>query len=209
MTVAAPQPRRYTIEEYLRLERDSIQKHEFDDGEILAMAGGSPEHALIVLNVGGEIRDRLKGGRCRAYSGDLRVRLSGRPKYVYPDVTVICGEVVLDPDDPARQTATNPRLLVEVLSPSTETYDRKAKFDRYRDIESFREYVLVSQDEARVETYYRKPDGSWQFDVTTGLEAVAHLRSLDIDLPLVEVYASVEFPTPPAEPDGAAQSGGQ
>ena len=130
MTVAVPERRRYTIEEYLRLERDSTRKHEFDDGEIIAMAGGSPEHALIVLNVGGEIRGRLKGGRCPAYSGDLRVRLSGRPKYVYPDVTVICGDVTRGPDDPARQTAMNPRLVVEVLSPSTdETYDRRGKFD--------------------------------------------------------------------------------
>lgn len=206
MTLATPIRRRFTIDEYLRIERDSAERHEHDDGEILAMAGGSPEHALIVLNIGGEIRNRHKGGRFRAYSSDLRVRLTGAPRYVYPDVAVICGDVLLDPDDPARQTATNPRLVVEVLSPSTESYDRRTKFDRYRQLESFREYVLVSHDTPRVETFYRRDDGTWVFAVATGLDGTIGLPSLGIELPLSEVYAAVTFPTPPTPDVVAPQS---
>lgn len=193
--------RRYTVDEYLRIERDSLEKHEFDDGEILAMAGATRVHVLIASNVVGELRNRLRGKPCIPYSSDLRIRLSGRPKYVYPDVTVICGQPIADPDDRKGESFLNPRLVVEVLSPS-EQYDRRTKFDRYRQVESFREYVLVSQDAPRVETFYRQPDGTWAFDVATGAGAVARLRSLDVELPLDEVYVGVEFPPPPPPAEG-------
>lgn len=202
MTQAASH-HRYTIEEYLRRERDSVEKHEFDDGEILAMAGATRVHVLITGNVHGELRNRLRGKPCVPYGSDLRIRLSSPPKFVYPDVTVICGEPLADPDDRRGESFLNPRVIVEVLSSSTERYDRQEKFDRYRGIESFREYVLVSQDQARIETFYRQADGTWGFDVFTGLDAIVRLRSLgDLDLPLSEVYAGVEFP--PAEPSVAA-----
>ena len=185
--------RRYTVQEYLAFEQTSPEKHEYDDGEILAMAGGSPSHALIATNIAGELRNRLRGTPCNAYGSDLRVRVSGRPKYVYPDVTVICGPVAYDAEDPAPRSVTNPKLIVEVLSPRTEGYDRGEKFDRYRGIESLQEYVLVAQHAPRLEVFLRRPDGTWLLTPVTGATAVARLASLEVDLPLEEVYAGVDF----------------
>lgn len=194
MTVPAPANRRYTVEEYLEFERNSLEKHEYDDGDILAMAGATEPHVLVASNVQGWLWSRLRGGPCRPYGSDLRVRLVGRPKFVYPDVSVICGPPAFDPADASRSTVTNPTLVVEVLSPSTESYDRKGKFDRYRELASFQEYVLVSQDVPRIETFFRQPDGTWIFDAGVGLEALVKLRSLTIELPLAEAYLGVEFP---------------
>ena len=200
MGMPVEKPRSYTVSEYLRIERDSTDKHEYRDGQILAMAGGTGNHSLIALNVGGELRSRLNGKPCRAYNSDLRIRIPRTPLYTYPDVSVICGPSRYDPNDPHNETATNPRLLVEVLSPSTEGYDRGEKFSRYRMLDSLEEYVLVSQDTPRVETFFRRPDGAWLFTPVTGLESSVRLASIEIEIPLAEIYANVEFP-PPAEPE--------
>ena len=190
-----PQPtHRFTPEEYLRRERDSLQKHEYYHGEVFAMAGGSPDHALIASNVTRELGNRLKGNTCRVYSSDLRVRIPRTTLYTYPDVTVICGERQFDPLDANRETVLNPALIVEVLSPTTESWDRGGKFQNYREIESLREYVLVSWDKALVETFLRQPDGTWVLNPTAGREAVAPLKSLGIELPLAEIYDGVELP---------------
>lgn len=191
--------RRYTVEEYFELERTSLEKHEYRDGQIvaigeaLAMSGGSIYHSLVIMNAGGELRGRLKGTPCRVYDSNLRVRVFRGALYSYPDLTVICGPAVLDADDRTGETAMNPRTVVEVLSPPTEAYDRTTKFDRYRQIESFREYVLVAQHTPRVETFFRRDDGAWTFDVADGIQARVRMRSLDIELPLAEMYAGVEF----------------
>jgi Uma2 family endonuclease len=193
MTLPA-EKRRYTIEEYLRLERDSSQKHEFHFGEILAMSGGTPEHSLIATNILGELRSRLKAGRCRVYDSNLRVCVSSTGQYVYPDGTVVCDPLQFDPNDLRRETVTNPRVIVEVLSPSTESYDRKAKFDAYRKIDSLEEYALVSLENPRIEVLLRQTDGSWAITVFTGMDSVAKLRSIQVDLPLAEAFAGVTFP---------------
>src|SRR5205823_1714677 len=150
---------------YYRIENDSTEKHEFRDGEILAMSGGSPQHALIAMNVGAELRNRLKDKSCRPYGSDLRVRISGRDQTVYPDISVICGRIEYDADDQAGHTVLNPRLIVEVLSPSTEAYDRGDKFAAYREVPSLAEYVLVS-----CETFYRQADGGWTLSSSSGIE---------------------------------------
>lgn len=197
MTMPATR-RRYTVEQYLQHERDALEeRHEFRDGELVAMSGGTVVHSQIIANCLGEMRNRLKGKPCRAYDSNLRVRIARGRLYSYPDVTVICGQPIIDPDDRAGETVTNPQLVLEVLSPSTELYNRRTKFDRYRELESFRQYVLVSQESPRVETFFRRDDGSWTFDVAAGVEAIARLRSIEADLPLAEVYAGVTFP--PAE----------
>src|SRR5438105_5763209 len=133
------EPRRFTIDEYLRLEASAKQRHEYRNGQIIAMAGGSPEHSLIIANVIRELGNHLKGKPCRVYDSNLRVRIPRTPLYTYPDVSVICGETQVDPQDPGRTTATNPRLIVEVLSSSTEADDRGEKFRRYRSLESLDE----------------------------------------------------------------------
>jgi len=189
-----PVSRRFTVEEYLRIERGAEERHEFRDGQIVAMSGGSVVHSQIISNCNREIGNRLKGKSCRTYDSNLRIRISRGTSYSYPDVTVICGPPVIDPDDRWGETVTNPRLIVEVLSTSTEAFDRKTKFDGYRRLESFREYVLVSQESPRIETYFRRDDGTWTFDVATGGESVISFRSIEIDLALAEAYANVDFP---------------
>lgn len=185
---------RLTIAEYFRLEQAATEKHEFRDGEVVAMAGGTGEHSLIIANLIGEVRNRLKGSPCRVYDSNLRIAVNRRTRYVYPDASVICGPIDYDTVDDARHTATNPRVIFEVLSPSTEGYDRGEKFRRYLKVPGFEEYVLVSQVVPVIETYTRQPDGSWAFRVFDGIEAVARLRTLEIDLLLSEVFAGVEFP---------------
>jgi Uma2 family endonuclease len=188
---------RYSVEEYLRLEADAVEKHEYRDGEIVAMAGGSYEHSLIIANLIGEVRNRLKGGPCRVFDSNLRIRLARTTLYTYPDASVICGELQFDPKDRNRTTVLNPRVVIEVLSPATEAYDRGEKFRGYLGLESLREYVLLSQHTPLMETYFRRGDGTWLFTPAPGLDAVAKLRSLDVELPLAEVYAGVQFPPEP------------
>jgi Uma2 family endonuclease len=193
--VTLPQPtHRCTPEEYLRREREADRKHEYYHGEVFAMAGGSPDHSLIIANVSGELRARLKGGPCRVYESNLRVRIPRTTLYTYPDVTVICGERQFDPLDTQQETVLNPALVVEVLSRSTESWDRGGKFQNYREIESLREYVLVSGDKAVVETFRRQSDGTWVLHASAGREAVAPVKSLGVELPLAEIYDGVEFP---------------
>ena len=194
MGLPVEQKRRYTITEYLQRERESLEKHEYDNGEILAMAGGSANHSLIIMNFLGELRSRLKGKPCRVYESNLRVRIPRTTLYTYPDGSVICGEIKKDADDPAGETVVNPRVIIEVLSPSTEGYDRGRKFERYMKLDSLEEYVLVSQETARVESFWRREGGSWLLTPVSGVEGAAKLRSLDIELPLREIYAGVEFP---------------
>jgi Uma2 family endonuclease len=196
MSSLTAQPHFYTIEEYLRIERDSTQKHEFRQGEIVAMAGASPEHALIAANVLREFGNALKGKPCRVYSNDLKVAAAHGSRIAYPDASIICGPSAIHPAAGAmRDVVTNPRVLIEVLSPSTEHYDRTDKFDLYREIESFEEYVLVAQGSPRVEVYRRYPDESWRFEAFIGMEASARLGSVEIAVPLREIYAGITFPT--------------
>jgi Uma2 family endonuclease len=202
MTRPLEHPPYYTVAEYLRIERDAIDKHEYRDGEIIAMSGGTIAHSLITANITRELGNLLKGSPCRVYDSNLRVRIKRRQLYSYPDVSVICERPEIDPDDPSGETITNPRVVIEVLSPSTERYNRTKKFDRYRELDSFREYVLVSQDVARLETFYRQSDGTWALDVANGLDASIKLRAIEVSLPVAEIYAGVELPPEPPEPGG-------
>jgi Uma2 family endonuclease len=202
--VTLPQPAsRSTPAEYLRRERDSAVRHEYYHGEVFAMAGGSPDHSLIISNVNREVGTRLKGTPCRVYESSLRVRVLRPTSYTYPDVSVVCGVWQFDPLDTNEQTVLNPTLIVEVLSPSTESWDRGGKFQNYRQMESLREYVLVSTDKPLVETFLRQTDGTWIYAAAAGREARAALQSLRIELPLAEVYDGVEFPAPPADAPAA------
>jgi Uma2 family endonuclease len=193
------EPRRYTLDEYFEVERRSEAKHEYRNGdivnlsEVIGMAGGAVAHSLITVNVASAIRERLKGGPCRAYSNDLRIRVARKALWAYPDATVICGKPQVDVIPGIGETATNPQVIVEVLSPSTERYDRGDKFALYREIESLREYVLVSQHEPRIEVFRRSEHGEWAFSPAAGLGATAKLRSLNIELPLAEVFDGIDF----------------
>jgi Uma2 family endonuclease len=193
MTLPEPQPR-YTIDEYVRRELTSDEKHEFQDGEILGMSGGSPEHSLIIVNTSSAIHTRLRGKTCRNYESNLRIRIPSVRRYVYADGSIFCAPLEYDAEDTSRQSVTNPRVIIEVLSPTTEAYDRGEKFSHYRRLDSLIEYVLISQSEALVETYVRREAGAWLLTPFTGLDSVAKLRGVEIELPLTEIYAGVEFP---------------
>ena len=176
---------------YLAFERQSREKHEFYLGEIFAMAGASRRHNLITLNLGGELRQRLKDRRCEAYVGDMRVRANPTGLYTYPDVVVVCGA----PEflDSEVDTLLNPTLLIEVLSDSTEKDDRGTKFKSYRQLPSLREYILVSQSEPLIEHFTRRGDTYWELTETAGLESQLVLSSLGCQIPLAEIYSKVAF----------------
>jgi Uma2 family endonuclease len=187
-----PQPKiRISPQEYLCRERASEFKSEFLDGEIFAMSGGTPRHSLIKANVICELCNRLKGHPCTAYDSDLRVKVEATGLYAYPDASVICGP--LEYDDERSDTVLNPTLLVEVLSPSTEAFDRGKKLNHYRRIESLQEYLLISQDEPRIQRYLRNADNTWTLTDAADLAECLHLPSLGIELSLGEVYAKVDF----------------
>ena len=194
MTALAEQ--RLPPAEYLAIERAAKFKSEFFAGEMFAMAGASPAHVLITSNVNREIGTQLKGRPCRVYSSDLRVKVSATGLHTYPDVVVVCGDQQFD--DEKRDTLLNPTLIVEVLSPTTEAYDRSDKFDHYRQMESVEEYVLIAQDRPRVEHYARQAGGrQWLLTVFRDLQEHAPLPSIGCELALAEVYDKVEF-----APDG-------
>lgn len=185
-----------TPDVYYRLERAAEHKSEYFNGEIFAMAGGTVRHSVVKTNMVSCLHGALKvkGGNCRPYDSDLRVKASATGLRTYPDATVICGKPEIDPEDSAGETVINPTLIVEVLSDSTERYDRGTKFEHYQTIESLRQYVLVSQDQARVETYLRQLDGTWVYSETHGIEASVQFAALGVSLPMSELYDGVEFP---------------
>lgn len=193
---------RYTVGEYLRREQEALDRHEYRDGEILLMAGGTPDHSLVIANTIRELGNRLRGKPCRVYDSNLRVRVPRTVLYTYPDATIICGRREIDQNDPTGQTVTNPRVLIEVVSPSSESYDRGQKFDQYRMLESLEEYVLVFQATPTVQVFRRQAEGSWLFTVFSGLEAVARLGSVEVELPLTAVYDGVEFPPAREQAEG-------
>ena len=182
----ASQPKTsFTPEEYLELERKTERKNEYLNGEISAMGGASPRHVLIVTNVVRELSSQLKGRPCSVFSTDLRVRVSPEGLYTYPDVAVLCGPPQFS--DSRRDTLTNPTLIVEVLSKSTKDYDRE-KFEQYRSIESFREYVLIAQDRPHVEHFVRQTDNTWLLSETSKPDDAVSLPAIGCQLQLAEVY---------------------
>ena len=190
--MALPRPqRRLTEGEYLELERGAGFKSEFLEGEMFAMAGGTLQHSLIATNLAGEFRNRLKGSRCIPFNSDLRIKIAATGLWTYPDLSVLCGPPEFVPG--TNDTVLNPSLLVEVLSDSTEAYDRGTKFEHYRQIPTLREYLLVSQKAPRIEQFTRQPDGRWLLNEVAGLEAMLELPSLQITLSLAEVFARVDF----------------
>lgn len=179
----------YTPAEYLALEREAEIKSEYLDGEIFAMAGASRRHNLISLNIAGELRDRLRDRPCEVYAHDMRLKVRSTGLYTYPDVVTVCGEPEFE--DAEVDTLLNPTLVVEVLSKSTENYDRGAKFEHYRTIPSLQAVLLVAQDAVHVVHYARQADGIWLLTETRDLEDRLELPALGCEMPITEIYARV------------------
>jgi Uma2 family endonuclease len=184
---------RLSFDEWLAAERERLEgRTEFVDGEVFAMAGGSREHNLITTNIVGELRAQFKGRPCCVYSGDLKVKVGAAEAGAYPDVMAICGEHRYLDDK--RDVVTNPTLIVEVLSDSTEAYDRGDKFALYRGLPSLNAYLLVAQNRVRAELYERQADGNWLLRVFDDLSGTVPLAPVDATLALAEVYDKVELP---------------
>ena len=187
---------RLTVAEYLDAEAVAAERHEYFDGRVVAMAGGTAEHSLITGNLIREAGNAIRRGQrkgCRVYDSNLKVRVSSVNRFYYPDAFIVCGDLEHPPDDRRRTSITNPQVIFEVLSDSTEERDRSNKFDHYVRLPSLREYVLVGQHQPVVQVFLRQDDGTWRLTFHRGLEAQAHLASLNIDLALAEVYADVTF----------------
>ncbi|MBI3654382.1 MAG: Uma2 family endonuclease [Acidobacteria bacterium] len=182
----------FTPEEYLELERQADFKSEYLDGQIYAMAGASPAHSAITFNLYGEVNPQLRSTSCRGFSNDTKVRSSYSGLYSYPDLSVVCGEPIFLDDK--GEVLLNPKVIFEILSPSTEAFDRGAKFLRYQILESFTDYVLIAQDEPRVEHFIRQEDGSWRYVVVKGLENTLHIAAINCTIALAGLYNKIKFP---------------
>ena len=180
-----PAHHRFAFDEYIELEALAVLKHEFLNGQVWAMAGGSPEHAALAANVTALLVAQLRGKPCRVFSSDLRVRVQATGLATYPDVTVICGQFQSDPEDRRGHTALNPKVVIEVLSPSTEEYDRGEKLSHYRELPSIEEIVLIAQDRRAIEVFRRAAEGFEQLVVSSGS---LQLTSIACELALDDVY---------------------
>ncbi|MBA3458260.1 MAG: Uma2 family endonuclease [Deltaproteobacteria bacterium] len=185
--MVAPTRHRYTLQDYLEVEELGAVRHEYSDGEIFAMAGGTPEHAALAAALLTTLGVQLRGRPCRPYSSDLRLRVPATGLATYPDAAVICGEPVRDSASPTH--VTNPTILAEVLSPSTEAYDRGEKRQHYEQLDSLREYVLVAQERRAIDVYARAEDGGpWTHRAYGPGERVV-LASLGLELEVDALYA--------------------
>ena len=186
----------YTVEEYFALEEKSETKHDYFNGRILDMAGGTADHNSIAINIAAECRQALKGKPCRVFALDQRLQAFDDTHYTYPDVQIVCGEPEYAAGDKNRVTITNPKVVVEVLSSSTEAYDRGDKFKSYIALPSLTDYVLVSQHAPRIDVFHRQDDGAWRVSWVEGLDATLHVPSVDVSVPLAEIYRNVTFEPP-------------
>jgi Uma2 family endonuclease len=204
--MSLPQPRlRYTVEEYLALERVSEERHEYLDGEIYALAGESPDHGRICTNIGG-LYAQLRDTPCEVFTKDMKVRSGPDPKflrtpkglYSYPDLLVVCGEMKFH--DEYRDVLLNPTVIIEVLSPAIEAFDHGEKWVRYQTwLPSLTDYLLVSQSKPLVEHYHRQPQGGWLYSLVSGLDGSVSLASIACTLRLADVYDRIVFPAEPPE----------
>lgn len=193
--MAANPERRYTLEEYLELDRTSEERLEFWDGEVFCMSGGSRAHDRILINCIAHLSAKLDLSRCPVFSSDMRIKVPTAPPYRYADVSALCGEAQFE-EISGVDTLVNPQLVIEVLSPSTEAYDRGEKFTHYKSIPTLREYLLVAQHRPHVTRLYKQEDGKWVHTEADELTATLTLDSLGCDLPLSEIYRGVNFDPP-------------
>lgn len=190
MTIVRAPHHRYSWHDYVKLAADSNVKLEFFDGEIFAMAGGTPAHSALAMAVGVQLGGQLEGKACRAFNSDLRIRVPATGLGTYPDVSIVCGKPETDPEDP--NSVINPTVLVEVTSASTEAYDRGEKFDNFRRLPSLQEYVLVSHRERCIEVLRRGKGSEW-VRTEARTQAIARLESVGCELSVDRVYAGLEL----------------
>ena len=186
---------RYTLEEYHALERDSEVRYEYWDGEIFVMSGGTLAHDLIMGNASTSLGAQLIGKDCRVFTNNMQIKVPAAPPYRYADGSVVRGKVEVERFNGA-DLLINPVLIIEVLSPSTEAYDRGDKFTFYKSIPTFREYLLIAQHRPHVTHYVKAESGKWDYEEANGLDSSIYLPSIDCTISLSDLYSGVEFTTP-------------
>jgi len=194
MTVKRQKKNKMTPGEYLALERSSLDiKHEFFDGDVFAMVGAGINHNRININLAGELRNRFKADNspCEVLSNDMRVKIENN--YTYPDIVIFCGDAQFE--DNKFDTLTNPVIIIEILSDSTEAFDRGDKFTYYRAISALKEYILVSQKKYHVEQYIRSDNGKWEYRSYESPDQMLNMESVNCDVLLSEIYLNVNFET--------------
>ncbi len=190
-----------TADQYLEIERAAEMRSDFLDGEMIAMPGGTEAHNTICVNLTVEIGSRAKGKSFRVYTSDMRVQTATGRHYTYPDLTIAVPTAEFEGGK--KDILINPCAIFEVLSPSTMAYDRDEKFDLYFGVESFREYILISQDKMQIDRWFRSGHGDWRFSRMNDPQGILKLESVPVEIPLTEIYDRVEFPVIVEESDEA------
>lgn len=175
---------KFTEEEYLRFEESSLEKHEYYKGEIFAMAGASENHNIIFVNLLSKLSALLKGKPCRPFGSDFRVHIPENTLYTYPDISIICGKFPTPSGEPDKR----PTAIIEILSESTNRYDRSEKFRLYRDIPTLKEYILVDSESIMIEAFRINEKGNWELEVYSSTQTILALPSLELSIPLFEIY---------------------
>jgi len=195
MEIKEPAPayekRKYTIEEYLELEKESDLKHEYYRGEIFAMSGPKVQHNIIAGNIFGDLKNKLKGSRCRPFSSDQRIHIPSNTLFTYPDISVVCGEINTLNND--KWNILNPCVLIEILSPSTRSYDRGEKFWFYRAIQTLKEYVIVDSENIQLEIFRVNERGHWELEEYTNTRDKLFVKTIDVYIELTEIYEGTEL----------------
>lgn len=187
--------RKYTLEEYFELERTSNERYEYWNGEVFRMSGASDSHVLIETNLITFFNNHLRARGCRVFSANMRIKVPSLPPYRYSDISALCGKAIFERVG-GLDTLTNPSLIIEILSDSTEAYDRGDKFTHYKSIPSFKEYLLIAQHRPHVTHYSRQIDNSWSYNEVNELAATLFLASLEVVVEMEEIYEGVVFPPP-------------
>ncbi len=181
----------FTVEDYLAAEEKADYKSEYYGSEIIAMSGGSRNHSVICVNMNWRLGESLADKECVVFDSNMKLRIDAVDSFVYPDVAVVCGDIQFYEE--RRDIITNPVLIIEVLSPSTRSFDRGEKFEYYRTLPSLKEYVLISQDKPIVESYYKQDEKKWLYSVANGPEESIYLQSIDCNLALKDIYHKTEL----------------
>lgn len=182
---------KFTIEEYLEMENAAAEKHEYYKGEIFAMSGAKVPHNTISSNLLGELAFKLKGKKCKPYGSDQRIHIETNSLFTYPDISVICGEIITRNND--NFNVLNPAVIIEILSPSTRNYDRGEKFMLYRDIRSLQEYILVDSERIHVEVFRLNNARRWELEEYNNLQDKLHIKAINEVIPIAEIYDGVKM----------------
>jgi Uma2 family endonuclease len=182
---------KFTVEEYLAMEKESLEKHEFFRGEIFAMAGASARHNVIFSNLFIGLGIQLKGKPCRPYGSDMRIHVAENTLFTYPDISIICGEIVTSKMD--ENSATKPLALIEILSPSTKNYDRGGKFKLYRDIPTLKEFIVIESELIGIEAFRVNKHGHWELEEYRSLDQILEVTSVAVKLALSEIYEGTKL----------------